>query len=137
MCLARDACSSAGPGSQLLFSETSYSNEDRPLVSDAPKACSVVSDISLAMDFSREREKERDRERDRERQRERQRERERERERVVFVCVCTGVRAQRGTGGSRRDVDRSRLFGAPLLNVYAVTVDLAVASEAGVYTVPM
>jgi hypothetical protein len=94
MCLARDACSSAGPGSQLLFSETSYSNEDRPLVSDAPKACSVVSDISLAMDFSREREKERDRERDRERQRERQREtereteRERERERESCVCVC-------------------------------------------------
>ena len=62
---------------------------------------------------------------------------------VCFVCVCVcvcvtagGVRAQRGPGGSRRDVDRSPtecvlswrlasrrgpqpLFGAPLLKVYA------------------
>jgi len=57
----------------------------------------------------------------------------------VCVCVCVtagGVRAQRGPGGSRRDVDRSPtecvlswrlasrrgpqpLFGAPLLKVYA------------------
>jgi hypothetical protein len=32
----------------------------------------------------------------------------------TFVCVCVtagGVRAQRGPGGSRRDVDRSRCLG--------------------------
>ena len=58
---------------------------------------------------------------------------------IVIGCVCVtagGARAQRGPGGSRRDVDRSPtecvlswrlasrrgpqpLFGAPLLKVYA------------------
>ena len=52
----------------------------------------------------------------------------------VFLCVCVcvcvtagGVRAQRGPAASRRDVDRSQLFGAPLLKVYAVRVELPVA----------
>jgi hypothetical protein len=53
------------------------------------------------------------------------------------VRTVRGVRPKRRPAGSRRDVDRSRIFGAPLLNVYAMRVELAVAPESRAYRVPL